>query len=430
MIDDEKNDNIVESPENESLSPASIESEEKNEKFEELFKIYEKKQVKTPYKKERRIVYCIALTGEIILSVFALILASIVKLVPYFYESVDVVEESLSSVALDSNGITFISELDFLDIFGETFLTYDYENYKDADKETGFSYVYAAGKTLDNYILIINISKKDLIDNNYFYNPDSIIVTYFFYDYNNDIKFTDGQSINYYSGILNLPSTVRNDPKFTAEILVEKLGDFYIHSVAVKTWVLSAINTICYLAILGILVVLLTRDIKEDFSDFKKEHGISSKIILGVLVTYGFSLFSGMLVRGLRNALKLGVDSSVNQNAIEEMLSNPVSLLLLIPAVCIVGPLVEELIFRKAIFGLINNFVVALIISSLFFGILHITSEETILLMLVEGISYVTMGFVFGYLYKKNNYNIITVWLIHALYNTVSVILSLLLIYS
>jgi hypothetical protein len=88
----------------------------------------------------------------------------------------------------------------------------------------------------------------------------------------------------------------------------------------------------------------------------------------------------------------------------------------------IIGPVVEELIFRKAIFGLISNDKVALAVSTFIFGAIHLLGEASILEALVNGVAYFVMGFVFGYIYLKNNRNIMVPIIVHVLSNLISVI--------
>ena len=90
------------------------------------------------------------------------------------------------------------------------------------------------------------------------------------------------------------------------------------------------------------------------------------------------------------------------------------------------GLVVEELIFRKAIFGLIKSNGMALFVSTFVFGIIHLVGEASIQEALVNGISYFVMGFIFGYIYIKNNRNIMIPIAVHILSNLVSVLFILL----
>jgi membrane protease YdiL (CAAX protease family) len=128
----------------------------------------------------------------------------------------------------------------------------------------------------------------------------------------------------------------------------------------------------------------------------------------------------------LSNALSIPVSESVNQMTIVRMLNSNGVVFIVISAV-IIGPIVEELVFRKAMFGLIKNNIIAIVVSSLIFGAIHLTAEASIAEALINGISYFAMGLVFGFIYIKNNRNIMAPIAVHILVNLISVIGSLLL---
>ena len=102
--------------------------------------------------------------------------------------------------------------------------------------------------------------------------------------------------------------------------------------------------------------------------------------------------------------------------------------ILMIVSAVILGPIVEELIFRKAFFGIISNQKIAVFVSSLTFGLIHVLAEPTFTDLLINIIPYVVMGFVFGYIYTKQNKNLFVVTVVHMLTNLISII-SILLIF-
>jgi membrane protease YdiL (CAAX protease family) len=91
----------------------------------------------------------------------------------------------------------------------------------------------------------------------------------------------------------------------------------------------------------------------------------------------------------------------------------------------ILGPIVEELIFRKAIFGLFKSDYAGLAVSTLAFGAIHLLSESSIASALVNGITYFIMGLIFGYIYIKNNRNLYAPLAVHIISNAVSVFMLL-----
>ncbi|MCQ6277416.1 CPBP family intramembrane metalloprotease [Bacillus sp. V3B] len=85
----------------------------------------------------------------------------------------------------------------------------------------------------------------------------------------------------------------------------------------------------------------------------------------------------------------------------------------------IIGPILEEIVFRKIIFGSLYNrwnFFIAGLISSLIFAIAHGEPEHLIL--------YSAMGFTFAYLYVKTKRILVPIFA-HVSMNTLVVILQL-----
>lgn len=124
---------------------------------------------------------------------------------------------------------------------------------------------------------------------------------------------------------------------------------------------------------------------------------------------------------------------SANQESINMLMNSKYAILTLI-TVTFIGPLVEELVFRGAFFNLIKNPKIAIIVSSITFGLIHITTEIinlssgfdfiTIMQILVFSLQYIGMGAFLGYLYEKNNRNIVFIYGVHGLYNLLVSILQ------
>lgn len=87
----------------------------------------------------------------------------------------------------------------------------------------------------------------------------------------------------------------------------------------------------------------------------------------------------------------------------------------------ILGPINEELIFRRIIIGEGKKYLPIwsiLILSSIIFGFIHIHNVKEIILV----IPYICTGLVFGYIYHKSD-NIITSSLLHILNNLIGAII-------
>lgn len=89
---------------------------------------------------------------------------------------------------------------------------------------------------------------------------------------------------------------------------------------------------------------------------------------------------------------------------------------LLIIVISIIGPILEEIIFRKIIFGTLApnlGFFLAAVISSLIFGALHLDFSHILI--------YTTMGLVFAYLYVKTKRILVPIFA-HVMMNTLVVL--------
>ncbi|WP_044477007.1 CPBP family intramembrane glutamic endopeptidase [Oceanobacillus massiliensis] len=110
----------------------------------------------------------------------------------------------------------------------------------------------------------------------------------------------------------------------------------------------------------------------------------------------------------------LGIDagSENTQQIMDITRASPI--FMLIPA--IIAPILEELIFRKIIFGSLYkrmNFFLAGVLSALIFGFIHGEPQHILI--------YASMGFVFAFLYIKTKRIIVPI-IVHASMNTLVVI--------
>lgn len=91
---------------------------------------------------------------------------------------------------------------------------------------------------------------------------------------------------------------------------------------------------------------------------------------------------------------------------------------LVIIVTSIIGPILEEIIFRKIIFGVLykrTNFIIAGLISSLLFALLHGEPQHLLL--------YASMGFTFAFLYVKTKRIIVPIFA-HVAMNTMVIIVQ------
>lgn len=175
------------------------------------------------------------------------------------------------------------------------------------------------------------------------------------------------------------------------------------------------INIIGFLLVVTISLVLLWKELREEGRLYPLSTGrFIGWVILGLFMAWGAQLLAGILEL---NVLGIDADSENTNMIIDISRSNPI--FIFVPA--LIGPILEELIFRKIIFNAFYkrwNFFVSALLSSLIFSVAHF--EFTHILI------YASMGFVFAYLYVKTKRIIVPI-IVHMLMNTIAVVGSLMI---
>lgn len=146
--------------------------------------------------------------------------------------------------------------------------------------------------------------------------------------------------------------------------------------------------------------------------------------VLGYGMMFIASAIATVIVQMISIIFNYLPGEAVNQIAIQNALFSEYGFLIIIVTI-VFAPLFEELIFRKAFFSLFKKEYVALVFTSLLFGLIHVVGETSILGFVTNWITYSASGFALGYIYIKNNHNIWSSILIHAVYNAVAVMLML-----
>ncbi len=184
---------------------------------------------------------------------------------------------------------------------------------------------------------------------------------------------------------------------------------------------LSIVNFAVYLVLIPGVLYFLKPDLKMDLTEIKPK---KNEIFLGIIIGYAY-IWIGNIISSygstfLSKLFNLQIDEAINQEIIISAVQSSGAILMVISAVFI-GPIVEELIFRKALFGLIKKDSLALLASTVIFGLIHVIGESSIQAALVNGLSYFVMGFVFGLIYLKNKRNIVVPILVHIVSNAISI---------
>ncbi|WP_077324411.1 CPBP family intramembrane glutamic endopeptidase [Virgibacillus siamensis] len=169
---------------------------------------------------------------------------------------------------------------------------------------------------------------------------------------------------------------------------------------------------ISFLVGLVIILFLMKPDMKTAYTRDASSAGMMAVwVITGVIMAY--------LAQGLAGVIESNVfgirPGSQNTEAIMSI-ARAAPVFMIIPA--LIAPIMEEIIFRKIIFGVLykrTNFFLAALLSSFIFGIIHGEPEHILI--------YASMGFVFAFLYVQTKRIIVPI-LVHMLLNSISVIVQ------
>ncbi len=386
-----------------------MQNEPKIMRFEDLFEEnqHPKKDRKRPEDK-RRLVYAL-ISYFLIMYVAAAIIFLGFAEIPYFQEELTIEERVLESLKNDVNGIVLFNNLDYLDYR---------DDYQDAIVSIGL---------YEGHLILINRRNTDAFDLLY---TDDVETGESYFDLAKfdrivgedgtfDYWSTESGRITFYVGSsmtqpedIRMPQTIG----FTAPGTI--LSDFG----------LSVVNFIIYILMVPLMLYFMKQDLVYDFEEIKvKRQEILIPVILGYVMIIAGNYVSQLLSSFFARLFNVIPNEAVNQTTIINALQSQGVVFMLLSAV-ILGPIVEELIFRKAIFGLIKSDKIALLVSTFIFGTIHLVNEASITEAIINGVSYYVMGFVFGYIYLKNDRNIWIPTIVHIISNLIGVVAILILL--
>lgn len=165
-------------------------------------------------------------------------------------------------------------------------------------------------------------------------------------------------------------------------------------------------NTISFAIAFLVCIFLISRN-KNFWNIFKGEKA-SIPVSIGWGILGFFLVFFGQTIGALIET-GLGIQQGSENTKTIILLTEVAPIIIL--ATVFLGPILEELVFRRVIFGSIvqtQNFWVAGIISSIIFALIHLDFTHIIL--------YTISGFIFAFLYYKTH-RILTSIIAHMLLN-------------
>lgn len=184
-----------------------------------------------------------------------------------------------------------------------------------------------------------------------------------------------------------------------------------IDDLAAQRMATSIITLITYVTVTSAFIYFLKNYLITQWKYFRKE------LLLHII--FAFSAFMVLILASyLANVIMVYLertDVGANQAALEEMAKGPTSLKIILVLITLIGaPFIEELTFRKGMFGVMDKLpiVVPIIASGLLFGLIHVVADD-----IVNIIPYALAGISLGVIYVLSNKNIWVVIFGHAAFN-------------
>lgn len=169
-----------------------------------------------------------------------------------------------------------------------------------------------------------------------------------------------------------------------------------------------------FLAALTLILILMRKDMRERI-DTRNQASIPTSILWAIAGVF-LALIAQSIAGSIEQMLGVKSESENTQNLISLIYEVP----MVIFVTSVIGPILEEILFRKIIFGSLNkrfNFFISALISSVIFGLAHGELEHLLL--------YSAMGFTFAFLYAKTG-RILVSMVAHIAMNTLVIILQVL----
>jgi uncharacterized protein len=177
-------------------------------------------------------------------------------------------------------------------------------------------------------------------------------------------------------------------------------------NLAVPYWLIISFS----IALIIILFIL-----RKEMSNNHRRQGSS----IGISVIWAFfgvflALFAQAIAANIEHYFGIEMGSENTQHILKIIDTFPIAILVS----SIIGPILEEIVFRKIIFGALYkrfNFFISAVISSVIFAVAHMELQHVLL--------YSAMGFTFAFLYIKTKHILVPIFA-HVAMNTLVVLIQ------
>ncbi len=208
---------------------------------------------------------------------------------------------------------------------------------------------------------------------------------------------------------------------------------------------LSWSNILIYVAAMGAIIPIVWKTLNKDWINLKEQPGKNWKWFgIGIGLMYAGIYTSSILISIITFIFGLQAGESDNQATIEAiMTSNALNCVLMCIMTVICAPILEEIVFRRCLFGVFKKKTfVTVILSAVIFASIHTVPAclamipevisgdipfESLFLEAIYILNYMGQAFALSFVYYKTEGNLIPCILIHVVNNFIATIGILLL---
>lgn len=179
------------------------------------------------------------------------------------------------------------------------------------------------------------------------------------------------------------------------------------------------LNLFSNLVLLVILLIIYRKALKNYFKKMKKN---LFKTLDNSLKYYLLGVF-GMIITNLLIAFLFKETGADNEKIVQSMITSSPYIMFLTAG--IIGPIIEELVFRKAFMDAFTSKWLFILTSGFIFGTMHVIGTSSTLFGYLYLIPYASLGLSFAYMdYKEDN--ILPSIMMHIVHNSLLITLSIL----
>ena len=176
---------------------------------------------------------------------------------------------------------------------------------------------------------------------------------------------------------------------------------------------ISVSNLVLYLSLFIIFLYTLRSYLKNQIIETRKNFFTFIRITTLGLLGLFLAVYVSAYVMEYLGVTANSENQEVLNRLIDAALFDKIALILFS---VFLAPFVEEIVFRRAVFGFLENISIplAIIVSGLSFGFIHVLSGD-----FIQIIIYGSLGLVLALMYYLSKKNIMTVIAIHMVYNLI-----------